>query len=140
MSETRRRYDAEFREGAVRVVSETGKPVAQVARELGINPGTLGSWVNRDRTAHGNDRLSVDERTELNQLRTVRERRDASVRRRPEVVRWRRTVGGWVFAIGAGGPPPDQWEYDGPEPPTGFPGEDPGWGTSPHRQEANVNW
>ncbi|MCC6227028.1 MAG: hypothetical protein IT195_11570 [Microthrixaceae bacterium] len=53
---------------------------------------------------------------------------------------WRRTVGGWVFAIGAAGPPPDQWEYDGPEPPRGFPGEDSLWGTSPHRQDANVNW
>ncbi|OWY62443.1 hypothetical protein B7486_58400, partial [cyanobacterium TDX16] len=32
---------------------------------------------------------------------------------------WRRTVSGWVFAIGAAGPPPDQWEYDGPQPPSG---------------------
>ena len=38
---------------------------------------------------------------------------------------WRRTITGWVFAIGAAGPPPDQWEYDGAVPPDGFPGEDP---------------
>jgi hypothetical protein len=36
---------------------------------------------------------------------------------------WRRTVTGWVFAIVATGPPADQWEYDGPEPPDGFPGK-----------------
>ncbi|MEU6603465.1 transposase, partial [Streptomyces flaveolus] len=36
-------YDAELRESAVRIVIETGKPVGDVAEELGINPGTLHS-------------------------------------------------------------------------------------------------
>ena len=51
---------------------------------------------------------------------------------------WRRTVTGWCFAIGETGHPPDQWEYDGPEPPTGFPGEDPCWGDS--WGKLNRNW
>jgi transposase len=29
----------------VRIVRETGRPIAQVARELGVNEGTLGNWV-----------------------------------------------------------------------------------------------
>jgi hypothetical protein len=32
MAETRRKFDQDFREGAVRLVRETGKPIAQVAR------------------------------------------------------------------------------------------------------------
>jgi Transposase len=44
MAETRRKFDHDFRQGAVRLVLETEKPIAQVARELGINehPGQLG--------------------------------------------------------------------------------------------------
>ena len=49
MGETRRKFDQDFKEGAVRLVRETGKPVAQVARDLGSNEGTLGNWVNANR-------------------------------------------------------------------------------------------
>ena len=72
MAETRRRFDPEFREGAVRIVRETGKPIAQVARDLGINEGTLGNWVALDRDArdaNDNGRLSESERAELLRLR-----------------------------------------------------------------------
>jgi transposase-like protein len=41
MAEARRKFDRGFREGAVRIVRETGKPIAQVARELSVNAGTL---------------------------------------------------------------------------------------------------
>ena len=58
----RRKYDAEFREGAVRIVRETGKPIAEVARDLGIGAGTLGNWVKKDRLARGeeSERTRVD--------------------------------------------------------------------------------
>jgi transposase len=70
MAETRRKFDKDFREGAVRLVRETGKPIAQVARDLGINEGTLGNWVNADKRCRGGDgALSEDERAELARLR-----------------------------------------------------------------------
>ncbi len=53
---------------------------------------------------------------------------------------WRRTVTGWCFAIGAAGPPPDQWKHDGPEPPKGFPGKDSAWGNGPFSDQVNRNW
>jgi transposase-like protein len=53
MAEPRRKFDADFREGAVRLVRETGKPIAQVARDLGINEGTLDNWVNADKRRRG---------------------------------------------------------------------------------------
>ncbi|MFI1200422.1 transposase [Streptomyces sp. NPDC020883] len=53
MAGKRRKFDAEFREGAVRIVAETGKPIAQVAKDLGINDRTLASWVSRAHRASG---------------------------------------------------------------------------------------
>src|SRR5688572_3399877 len=42
MPEIRKKYDREFREGAVRIVEETGKPIAQVARAREARDGTEG--------------------------------------------------------------------------------------------------
>jgi|SRR3954447_23300761 transposase len=46
MPEQRRKFSPQFKAEAVQLVLETGKPVAEVARDLGIHEGTLGNWVN----------------------------------------------------------------------------------------------
>ena len=44
MPEHRRRFSPQFKADAVQMVIETGRPVAEVARDL--HDGTLGNWVN----------------------------------------------------------------------------------------------
>jgi transposase len=51
--ETRRQFTAEFWKGAVRIARETGRPIAQIARALGINAGTRGNWVAGDHSGRG---------------------------------------------------------------------------------------
>ena len=46
------------------------RAIADVARSVGVNPGTLGNWVNQERIERGDrDGLTVDERSELADLR-----------------------------------------------------------------------
>lgn len=70
MPERRRKFSPEFRDEAVKMVTAGNRPVAQVARELGINPGTLGNWVAQYRKAHPVDEepLSVSDRARLREL------------------------------------------------------------------------
>jgi transposase-like protein len=52
MPEQRRRFSSQFKAEAVQLVIETGKPIAEVARDLGVHDGTLGNWVNAWRREH----------------------------------------------------------------------------------------
>ena len=91
MPENRKKYDREFREGAVRIVYETKKPIAAVARDLGVNEGTLGNWVARDREARaGTDGLSAGDVAELRRLRAE----NAELRMERDVLK--RSVVLWV--------------------------------------------
>lgn len=93
MAETRRKFDQDFRDGAVRIVRETRKPIAQVAKDLGINSGTLGNWVAKDieaRSTSGRDGLSESERAELLRLR----RENAELAMERDVLK--RSVALWV--------------------------------------------
>jgi transposase-like protein len=78
LSQHRRKFSPEFKEEAVKMVIETSRPIAQVAKELGIHEGTLGNWVNAYRREHAGDEppLTVSERARLRELeREARELR-----------------------------------------------------------------
>ena len=65
------KYPPEFRRDAVAMVLDEDRQIADVARSLGINEGTLGNWVNLERKARAQgSALNVDERAELAELRS----------------------------------------------------------------------
>jgi transposase len=74
-----RKYTPEYRQEAVRLVVESGRPTAEVARELGIHEGTLGNWVSKYRSEHPvSEELNLPERARLRELeRENRELRPA---------------------------------------------------------------
>lgn len=78
MAENRRKYSPEFKEEAARMVVESDRPIAEVAREIGVNEGTLGNWVGSYRREHVDEEppLTLSERARLRELeREVRELR-----------------------------------------------------------------
>lgn len=78
MSRRYRKFSPEFRDEAVRLVIESSRPIAQVARELGLNEGTLGNWVSHYRVEHSEEEppLTVEERARLREAeRELRELR-----------------------------------------------------------------
>jgi transposase len=63
-------FSPEFKDEAVKMVIETSRPIARVAKELGINEGTLGNWVGIYRREHAGEEpaLTVNERARLREL------------------------------------------------------------------------
>lgn len=62
----------------MKLVLESSRPVAQIAKELGINAGTLANWVNAYRREHAGEEepLTVAERALIKeQERIIRELR-----------------------------------------------------------------
>jgi transposase len=70
MREKRRKFSPEFKLEAVRLVIDASRPVAEVAREIGVHEGTLGNWVNKYRMEHAGDEppLTISERSRLREL------------------------------------------------------------------------
>ena len=78
MPRPKKSFSPEFKDEAVKMVIETSRPIARVAKELGINEGTLGNGVNAYRREHAGEEppLTVNERARLRELeRETREQR-----------------------------------------------------------------
>ena len=62
MTTPRRKYDAAFREEAVRLVLSTDRSVKQVAEEIGVKESTLGNWLHRHRENQPNAPVLPEDR------------------------------------------------------------------------------
>jgi transposase len=88
---TRRQFTPEFKRDAVELVRTSERPIAEIARELGVYDSTLGNWVRQDRIDRGQqDGLSSDEQARLRAL----ERENARLRMERDLLK--RTVAFWV--------------------------------------------
>ncbi len=70
MGQARKKYTQQYRDEAVELVISSGRPMAEIARDLGMNEGTLGSWVARAKESGKvtEKPLTVDERARLREL------------------------------------------------------------------------
>ena len=87
----RRRFTPEFKRDAVERVRSTGRPIAEVADELGIYDSTLGNWVRQAQIDDGErEGTSSEERARLREL----EAENARLRMERDLLK--RTVAFWV--------------------------------------------
>lgn len=76
MAKKYQNYTPEFRMETAKLIVEGPRPIAEVAREYGINETTVGNWVRQYREDHPSDDppLQLSDRARLAQLE--RENRD----------------------------------------------------------------
>ena len=88
---SRRQFTEEFKGDAVELVRRTGRPIAQIAAELGIYDSTLGNWVRQAQVDRGErEGLTSDEQARLRDL----EAENAKLRMERDLLK--RTVAFWV--------------------------------------------
>ncbi|HEU0090164.1 MAG TPA: transposase [Pseudonocardiaceae bacterium] len=78
MPKNRRSFTPEYKDEAAKMVVELSRPVASVARELGVSEQSLRNWVNSYRKTHAADEppLDISDRARLRELeKEVRELR-----------------------------------------------------------------
>jgi transposase len=70
MGQARKKYTQEYKDEAVELVVSSGRPIAEIARDLGINEGTLGNWVQTAKKSGKVQEkpLDTDERARLKEL------------------------------------------------------------------------
>ena len=87
----RRKFSAEFKRDAVELVLSTGRPIAEVAKELDLYDSTLGNWVRQAQIDRGErEGLTSEDATRIREL----EREVASLKSERDLLK--RSVAFWV--------------------------------------------
>lgn len=70
MGQARKKYTQEYKAEAVELVVNSGRPIAEIARDLGINEATLGGWVSKAKESRKvkDKPLDADERARFKEL------------------------------------------------------------------------
>jgi transposase len=87
----RRKFTPEFKRDAVELVLSTGRPIAEVAKELGLYDSSLGNWVRQSQVDRGErDGVTSDDKARIRELETE------LARAKSERDLLKRTVAFWV--------------------------------------------
>jgi transposase len=95
MGDSRRRWSPEFKRDAVALARSSGRPIAEVARELGCGESSLGYWLAKDReqrAASDPERFAA-EQAESEEIKRLR-RRVAELEVEREILK--RSMAWWV--------------------------------------------
>ena len=92
MKKVQKTNTAEFKREAVRLAQPSGKPIAQVARELGISDTSIHQW-RKDLAAHG------DETFPGSGHQTAQEEEQRRLKRELEVTRKERDILNWPIIM-----------------------------------------
>jgi transposase len=76
MGDRRRQFSPEFKRDAVNLVRSSGRPLAQIARELGVGESSLSYWVTKDREqrAAADPKRFATETAESEEIKRLRKR------------------------------------------------------------------
>jgi transposase len=82
MGQGRRQFTDEFKQEAVALLASSGRPLLQIASELGISPSMLRNWRNRSEERHARSALrpipaphsAPDPASEISRLRRENDR------------------------------------------------------------------
>ncbi len=85
MQKVQKTYTPEFKQEAVRLVQTSGKPIAQVARELGISDTSIHQW-RKELAEHGSEAFPGSGH------QTAQEEEVRSLKRELEIVKQERDI------------------------------------------------